>query len=53
VRTQATGSAKGHGGLDSELARFIARGGNDTALVGASTYNDRFAAEIGSVEEFH
>ena len=49
---EASRGAQGHGGVDAELAGFVAGGGDNAALVGAATDNHRLAAEFGAVEEF-
>ena len=46
------GGAQRHRGVNAERARLIARGGDDTALVGAATDDDGLAAQIGALEQF-
>jgi ribosomal protein L19 len=38
--------------MDAELTGFVAGGGNDTALIGPTAYDHRFAAKFGALEEF-
>jgi hypothetical protein len=38
--------------MDAELTGFVAGGGNDTALIGPTAYDHRFAAEFRALEEF-
>ena len=52
VGTEASGGAQRHGGLDAVLARFIAGGGDDSALIGAAADDHRLAAKLGALEEF-
>jgi ribosomal protein L19 len=39
--------------MDAELAGFVAGGGDDTALVGPTANDNRLAAEVGALQEFH
>ncbi len=52
VGAEAARRAQGHGGMDAELASFVAGGGDDAALVGAASDDNRLAAEVGALEEF-
>ena len=52
MRTEAARGAEGHGGVNAVFARLVTGSGDDTALVGAAAYYNRFAAKVGSVEEF-
>jgi hypothetical protein len=47
---EAAGGAEGHGGVDAELAGFVAGGGDDAALIGAAANYNGLAAKVGSVE---
>jgi hypothetical protein len=49
---EAAGGAERHGGVDAELACFVAGGGDNAALVGAAADYNGLAAEVGSVEQF-
>ena len=49
---EAARGAQGHGGMNAELASFVAGGGDDAALVGAAADNNGLAAEVGALEEF-
>jgi len=49
---EAARGAQGHGGMDAELASFVAGSGDDAALVGAAADNNGHAAEVGALEEF-
>ena len=50
---QTRGGAQRHRRLDAELARFVAGGGDNTALIGPAAYDHGFAAKFGALEEFH
>jgi hypothetical protein len=52
VGAEASGGAQRHGGVDAELAGFVAGGGDDTALVGAAADDNWFTAEVGPFDEF-
>ena len=49
---EAACSAERHGGVDAELAGFVAGGGDNAALIGAAADYDGLAAKVGAVEEF-
>src|ERR1700757_2080816 len=53
MRTLLGRSPKRHCGVDSELASFVRRRGNDTALVALSTDNDRLSFQRGIVKFLH
>jgi hypothetical protein len=52
VGAEASRGAQRHGGVDTEFAGFVAGGGDDAALVGASADDNGLAAEVGALEEF-
>src|SRR5437879_7545099 len=53
MRTLLGCSAKRHCGVDSELASFVRRGGDNTALVALSANDDCLSFQRGIVEFFH
>src|ERR1700739_2186979 len=53
MRTLLGRSPKRHCGVDSELAGFVRRRGNDAALVLLSTDNDRLSFQRGIVKFLH
>src|ERR1700756_3288617 len=53
MRTLLGRSPKRHCGVDSELASFVRRRGNDTALVALSTDNHRLSFQRGIVKFLH
>src|SRR5437763_840046 len=53
VRAKAPGRTQRHGRMHAELSRFVARCGNDAALIGSATDDDRFAAQFRPLEQFN
>ena len=47
---EAAGGAERHGGVDAELASFVAGGGDNAALIGAAANYNGLASKVGSVE---
>jgi hypothetical protein len=39
--------------MNTEFACFVAGGGDDTALIGPASNDNRFAAEVGALEKFY
>src|SRR6266566_9958252 len=52
VRAKAPSRAQRHGGMHSELARFIASSGYHAALVRSAADDDRFATQLRPLEQF-
>src|SRR5579883_417507 len=52
MRAELARRAQRHCGLDSVFARFVARGGDDAALIGPSAHNDGLAAQFWALEQF-
>jgi len=52
VRAKLSGGAERHGGMNAELSRFVAGGGYDAALIGTTSDDNGFTAEIGAVKMF-
>src|SRR6267378_2244068 len=53
VRAQPSRRSKRHRGVNPEFPRFIARGGNDAALIGSSANHNWFASQFRPLEQFH
>src|ERR1700687_1980958 len=53
VRAEPSRSAQRHRGVNPEFPRFIARGGNDAALIRATADDHRLAAKLRPFQQFH
>ena len=53
VRAKPSRGAQRHRGVDAIFPRFVTRSGDDAALVGTASHNNRFAAQLRAIEQFH